>query len=208
MFINYQWGQFQWKSSGFQTRIFLQLGSPNKFLWLHMLGVLQKFGGLISCNSVLAPHFHGETWIPKCTSIRNLLKNMDHQLQLIWKPAKDINHTELKSVMQKNILLKLYPLPAARKLSTYYNFLCILQHIELHYNIAQLFARNLTVTLIKRDSNMRVVKPNVWYQPGIKWLMLVAAAGFLWWTGPTLVGNKDTFSGQQRPIQGYKEEFA
>ena len=70
-------------------------GSPNKSLWLHMLGVHQKFGGLISCNSVLAP---------SCTSVGNPLKNMgctDPQFPLIWKPAKDVNHTELKNVMQE-----------------------------------------------------------------------------------------------------------
>ena len=75
------------KISGFQIRIFRW--RSNGSLWLHMLGVRQKFGGLISFNNVLALHFHGETQIPKCTSSGNPLTYMgctDPQLPFIWKP--------------------------------------------------------------------------------------------------------------------------
>ena len=49
--------------------------SPGTHLWIethvYMLGVCQTFGGLISFNSVLAPHFHRDTRILKNTSSRN-----------------------------------------------------------------------------------------------------------------------------------------
>ena len=69
------------------------LWESNRSLWLHKLRVRWKFGGLKSFNTVLGPHFHGETRIPKCISIRNPLKNMgctDPQLPLIWKPDSQI----------------------------------------------------------------------------------------------------------------------
>ena len=50
------------------------------------MGVGEKFWGFLLFNNVLAPHFYGETWIPKCTSSGHPLKNMkctDPQLPLI-----------------------------------------------------------------------------------------------------------------------------
>ena len=72
-------------TTGFQIKIFLWESDGS--LWLQMLGVCQKFWGLISFNSVSASYFYGETWIPKCTSSGDMLKNMgctDPQ-PFIWK---------------------------------------------------------------------------------------------------------------------------
>ena len=57
-----------------------------------MLGVCQIFWGSIPFNSVLEPHFHGETQITKFTLSGKLLKNMrctDPQLPLIWIESLD-----------------------------------------------------------------------------------------------------------------------
>ena len=73
--------------TGCQIRIFLR--ESNGFSKLHRLGVLKKFWGFMLCLDVLAPHFHGETPIPKCISCGNLLKKIgctDPQLPLIWQP--------------------------------------------------------------------------------------------------------------------------
>ena len=73
--------------TGCQIRIFPR--ESNGFPKLHRLVVRKKFGGFMLCLDVLAPHFQGETRIPKCISSGYPLKKMgctDPQLPLIWQP--------------------------------------------------------------------------------------------------------------------------
>ena len=73
-----------WWLSGFQIRIFLW--QSNGSLRLQCWEVFRKFWGLISFNSALAPHFHGETRIPQCISSGDLLKNMGCMQLGVWTP--------------------------------------------------------------------------------------------------------------------------
>ena len=74
--------------AGCQIRIFLR--GSNGFPRLYRFGVCKKVWGFMLCLDILASHFHGETWIPKCISSGNPLKKMgftNPQLPFIWQPG-------------------------------------------------------------------------------------------------------------------------